>query len=94
MAQQSFFSERTSTQWACDALLAGRKISTQIQIQERRGWRLGAIVHRLRDEFAWPILDKRGAGRVKTYWLDPDADLTKLNMPRSAQAATKAGCKQ
>ena len=86
MAQPTFYSQNTQIFWACKSLLAGRKISTGTEIRESHGWRLGAIVHRLRTEFGWPIEMERGAGCVAYYSLATDTDKSKLRFPPSATA--------
>ncbi|WP_069298386.1 hypothetical protein [Neptunicoccus sediminis] len=94
MAQPSFYSQHTKIFWACKSLLAGRKISTGIEIRESQGWRLGAIVHRLRTEFGWPIEMERGAGRVAYYSLAADTDKSKLRLPPSAKALAASEVQQ
>lgn len=82
-----WFSNPTQVFWTCKALLDGRVISHKTEIREVKGWRLGAIVHRLRAEFDWPILvEYRGPENVAHYRLAPGCDRSKLRFPRSAQA--------
>ncbi len=85
MPQAHFYSKPTSVYWVCDALLDGRTISQLTQIQHVRGWRLGAIVHRLKSEYAWPIKTTyRKPDNVAFYSLSPDADRATLRFPPSA----------
>lgn len=80
-----FRSGNTRVYWTCKALLAGRTINHQTEIREVRGWRLGAIIHRLRIQYGWPILvEYVGRSNVALYRLDPDADLSRLRFPTSA----------
>lgn len=90
MTQPHFYSKPTSVYWTCKALLDGRTISHQTEIREVHGWRLGAIVHRLKAEFGWPICTEyTSPGRIALYRLSPDADRTKLRFPKSAKALCK-----
>lgn len=87
-----WYSGKTQVFWTCKALMEGRSISHKTEIREVRGWRLGAIVHRLKSEYAWPILtDYRGPYNVAYYRLDPKADCTALRFPRSASALGAKG---
>ena len=87
MPQSHPFSGGSQVAWTCKALLAGRTISHQTEIREVRGWRLGAIIHRLRHEYGWPIqTDRRGPSRVAHYSLAPDTSPEALRFPPSARA--------
>ena len=55
MKHDQFYSGQTQVFWVCEALLDGRTISQETEIREVRGWRLGAIIHRLKADYAWPI---------------------------------------
>ena len=82
-----WYSGKTQVFWTCKALLDGRTISHKTEIREVRGWRLGAIVHRLRHDYGWPIhVEYRGPQNIAHYWLDPDADRASLRLPSSARA--------
>ena len=82
---RNWFSNPTQVHWTCKALLSGRSISHQTEIREVRGWRLGAIIHRLRHEYDWPIsTDYRGQDNIAYYSLAKDSDRTKLRFPPSA----------
>ncbi len=79
-------SNPTQVYWTCKALVDGRTINHRTEIREVRGWRLGAIVHRLRHEFGWPILTEyRGPENIAHYRLKPNTDPTKLKLPQSAR---------
>jgi hypothetical protein len=85
MTSEHWHSNPTQVFWTCDALLKGRTITHKTEIREVKGWRLGAIVHRLRTEYDWPIRsDYRGPENVAHYWLDRDVDVSKLRFPPSA----------
>lgn len=87
MNDDQFYSGETQVFWACKALLDGRTISHVTEINEVRGWRLGAIIHRLKADYAWPIQTRyRSPDNVAFYSLCPDADCTKLRFPPSAKA--------
>ena len=90
MPQAHFYSKPTSVYWVCDALLDGRTISQLTQIQHIRGWRLGAIVHRLKAEYGWPICTEyRHPDNVAFYSLSGDVDRAKLRFPKSAKALSQ-----
>lgn len=88
MAQSNnFYSKPTSVFCACQALVQGRTITQQHEMAEIGAWRLGAIIHRLKREFGWPIdVDYRGSEKIAHYSLDREADRSALRLPRSAQA--------
>lgn len=85
-AQHRWFSNPTQIYWTCKALIEGRTISHKTEIQEVKGWRLAAIVHRLKDSFKWPILTEfRGPDNIAHYRLTPGIDPAELNFPPSAR---------
>jgi hypothetical protein len=87
MNSDKWYSGVTQVAWTCRALLDGRTISHKTEIREVRGWRLGAIVHRLRREYGWPIeVEYRGPDNVAHYFLKPGTDPASLRFPRSASA--------
>ena len=87
MSSNGWYSGETQVFWTCKALLEGRTISHKTEIREVRGWRLGAIVFRLRRDYGWPIdVEYRGPENVAHYKLRPGTDRTSLRFPRSAQA--------
>jgi hypothetical protein len=87
MTQDSFYSGKTQVFWTCDVLLKGREISHATEIKEVSGWRLGAIIHRLKAEYSWPIQTRyRTPDNVAFYSLKPDADRAALRFPPSAKA--------
>ncbi|SMX43909.1 hypothetical protein RUA8715_02302 [Ruegeria arenilitoris] len=72
MSNNQWFSNRSQVFWTCKALLDGRTISHKTEIREVRGWRLGAIVHRLKSEYDWPIqAEYRGPENVAYYSMKP-----------------------
>ncbi len=90
MPQAHFYSKPTSVYWVCDALMNGRTISQATQIKHVRGWRLPAIVHRLKTEYAWPICTEYSKpDNVAFYTLPKDVDRSKLRLPKSAKTLTK-----
>lgn len=90
MTTDKFYSGQTQVFWTCQALLKGRTISHVTEIREVRGWRLGAIIHRLKSDYAWPILTTyRKPDNVAFYALSPDADRKALRFPPSAQTLSK-----
>ena len=81
-----WYSSPTQIYWTCDALIAGRVLSTHTEIREVNGWRLAAICHKLRTRYGWPILtDYRGPENVAHYRLRPGTDLSRLRFPPSAK---------
>lgn len=81
-----WYSNQSQVFWTCKALLEGRSINHMDEIGEAKGWRLGAIIHRLRRHYDWPIdTDYRGPERIAHYSLRSDADRARLKWPRSAR---------
>ena len=65
-----WYSKTSQVYWTCKALLEGRTITHRDEIGETRGWRLGAIIHRLRRHYEWPIeTEYRGPERIAHYSL-------------------------
>jgi hypothetical protein len=92
MKTDRWYSSPTQVYWTCKALIDGRTISTRTEIREVRGWRLGAIVHTLRDRYGWPILaDYRGPENVAYYRLAPGTDPASLRYPPSARRLAEEG---
>ncbi len=92
MKQKCFYSGKSQIAWTCKALMDGRTISHKTEIREMRGWRLGAIIHRLIHDFQWPIeTEYRGPLQVAYYSLSPDADLAALKLPKSAKVLRQGG---
>jgi hypothetical protein len=92
MQHDRWYSSPTQVFWTCKALIDGRTISTRTEIREVRGWRLGAIVHTLRDKYCWPILaDYRGPENVAYYRLAPGTDPASLRYPPSARRLAEEG---
>lgn len=86
MSNNQWYSNHTQVYWTCKALLNGCTISHRTEIREVRGWRLGAIVHRLKSEYGWPILTEyRGPENVAYYSMQPGIDRAALRFPKSAQ---------
>ncbi|MGM0584945.1 MAG: hypothetical protein ACQEUZ_09880 [Pseudomonadota bacterium] len=87
-----WYSSTTQIYWTCKALLEGRAISHKTEIREVKGWRLGAIVHKLKDRYDWPILTEyRGRENVAYYRLRPGFERAKLKFPPSAKALAEEG---
>ncbi len=87
MPQANFYSKPTSVYWTCKALLDQRTISQLTQIQNVKGWRLGAIIHRLKHEYGWPIhTEYTSPGHVALYSLAPGTDRAALRFPKSAKS--------
>ena len=80
-----WYSNHSQVYWTCKALVEGRTINHMDEIGEVRGWRLGAIVHRLRRKYHWPIeTEYRGPERIAHYWLPSRIEWQALSFPRSA----------
>ncbi len=92
MTNENFYSSDSQVFWTCKALLDGRTISHKTEIREVRGWRLGAIIHRLRHDYGWPIqAEYRGPQNVAHYSLKAEIEQTALRFPRSARALACRG---
>ena len=90
MTTDKFYSKPTQVFWTCKALLEGREISHRTEIREVRGWRLGAIIHRLKTDYCWPIQTTYSTpDNVAFYSLKADVDRTTLRFPPSASALGK-----
>jgi hypothetical protein len=92
MSQQGWFSGPSQVSWTCKALIDGRSINHRMEIREVRGWRLGAIIHRLRKHYGWPVeTEYRGPDRIAHYSLPPGTDPANLRFPRSARGLDPKG---
>lgn len=81
-----WFSKPTQIAWTCRALAMGRTLTHRDEIAERRGWRLGAIIHTLKTRYGWPIeVQYLGDDRVASYRLAEGCNVLALEYPRSAQ---------
>lgn len=91
--QDRWFSGDTLVHWTCKALINRRAISHRTEIREIRGWRLGAIIHRLRWEFHWPIeADYKWSASVAHYRLVPRTEVASLKFtPSSADLGADIG---
>lgn len=84
---QRWYSNPTQIYWVCSNLIAGRTLTHKTEIREADGWRLAAVIHKLKREYEWPIQDRySGKDNLKHYWLDPKADPMALDLPPSAKA--------
>jgi hypothetical protein len=80
-------SNKTQVYWACKALITGRTINHMDEIGETKGWRLGAIVHNLRQKYNWPINTVYvGPENIAHYSLDKGCAWRHLKFPKSASA--------
>lgn len=87
MKSDKLYSGDTQVHWTCKALLDQREISHATEISEVRGWRLGAIIHRLKSDYGWPIQTRyRSPDNVAFYSLPADTNRTALRFPPSASA--------
>jgi len=81
-----WFSKPTQIAWTCRALAIGRTLTHRDEIAERRGWRLGAIIHTLRTRYGWPVeVEYLGDDRVASYRLTDGCEVLALEYPRSAK---------
>ena len=82
---ERWFSNPTNIYWTCDALCSGRILSTRNQIREVKGWRLAAVIEKLRSTYGWPIITEyRGPEKVAYYRLPAGTEVSKLAFPPSA----------
>jgi hypothetical protein len=80
------YSDPSQVSWACAALLSGRTIGHHDEITEAKGWRLAAIVWRLKHRYGWPISTEYvGPENRACYKLEIGLDRTKLRLPPSAK---------
>lgn len=86
MTEQGFFSSHSQIRWACAGLLSGRTLAHNDEIAEAQGWRLAAIVWRLKNKYGWPISTEYvGPENRAAYKLQPGIDRAKLTFPPSAR---------
>lgn len=87
-----FYSGPTQIAWACDALLSGRTIGHDDEIGEVNGWRLAAIVWRLKNAYGWPVdTIYTGPENHARYKLALDCNRSNLRFPPSARHLGKGG---
>jgi len=88
----SFFSGKTQIEWTCRAFLSGRTIGHDDEINETRGWRLAAIVCRLKKDYGWPIdTVYSGPEGYARYKLRPGYNRAQLSFPPSARHLSEGG---
>lgn len=86
MPHDMTFSSPTQVFWTCAALLGGRTIGHDDEIAEVQGWRLAAIVWKLKHRYGWPILTEyTGPENRAAYKLQPGCDRSRLRFPPSAR---------
>ena len=78
-----WYSGESQIRWACFHLLQGREISHVMEIDEARGWRLSAIIYKLRHRYKWPIATRYDQRRVAHYSLASEVDREGLKKPPS-----------
>jgi len=85
MPKRDWYSKKSQVFWTCKAFIEGRTITHRTEIREVKGWRLGAIVHKLKKDYEWPIcVEYRGSENIAHYWLSKDCDWRTLKFPQSA----------
>ena len=90
MTSKRWYSGKMQVHWTCKAFLEGRTIGHETEIREVKGWRLGAIVHRLRSEFGWPIeVEYCGPENVAHYRLKSGTKRETLQFPKSARSLSE-----
>lgn len=86
------FSSPSQVSWTCAALLSGRTIGHHEEIAEAQGWRLSAIIWRLKRKYDWPILTvNTGPENHAEYKLEPGIDRSRLLFPPSARHLSQGG---
>ena len=92
MTTEKWYSGQSQVAWVCNALLNGRTINHRMEIREVRGWRLGAIIHRLKRHYGWPIeTEYRGPENIAHYCLKPGTDSASLRFPKTARHLVAEG---
>lgn len=87
-----FNSSPTQVEWTCRALLSGRTIGHDDEITEAKGWRLAAIVWRLKHRYGWPIqTEYTGPENHARYKLAVGCNRANLRFPRSARGLAQGG---
>ncbi|MGJ8610223.1 MAG: hypothetical protein ACSHWY_03960 [Octadecabacter sp.] len=95
MTDDQFYSGETQVFWTCKALLDNRTINHRTEINEVQGWRLGAIICRLKNDYGWPIhAEYRAPRNIAHYSLKAGIDRAKLRFPPSARALATEGAAQ
>lgn len=90
MTEQGFYSSDSQIRWACIGFLSGRTLGHNDEIAEAQGWRLAAIVWRLKNKYGWPISTEYvGPENRACYKLIPGTDRAKLAFPPSARDLAK-----
>ena len=82
-----WYSNDTQISWVCNALIDGRTITHRDEIAEVRGWRLAAVIHRLRTRYKWPITTVYDDAKVAHYKL---GKAEQLEVPKSYKKAIKS----
>lgn len=91
MSEQGFYSGNSQIKWACAGLLSGRTLGHNDEIAEAQGWRLAAIVWRLKNKYGWPITTEYvGPENRACYKLEPGTDRASLAFPPSARALARS----
>ena len=91
-SHDGFYSSATQVEWACRALLSGRTIGHDNEIAEANGWRLSAIIWRLKHKYGWPIVTEyTGPENHARYKLAVGIDRSRLRFPRSARHLSEGG---
>ena len=91
-SHEGFYSSPSQIEWACRALLSGRTIGHGDEIAEAAGWRLAAIVWRLKHRYGWPISTEYvGPENRACYKLQVGIDRAALRFPPSARALLQPG---
>lgn len=92
MTEHGFYSSDSQVKWARAALLSGRTIGHNDEITEAQGWRLAAIVWRLKHRYGWPISTEYvGPENRASYKLQTGIDRAKLHFPKSAASLAQGG---
>jgi hypothetical protein len=90
MIDDQFYSGKTQVFWVCSVLLQHRIITHRTEINEVHGWRLGAIIHRLKNEYGWSIqAEYRAPRNIAHYSLKAEIDRATLRFPPSARSLAK-----
>lgn len=87
-----WYSSPTQINWSCKVLTEGRTVTHKTEIREAKGWRLVAVMERVRKRYGWPILiEYRGPENVAHYRLQPGADIAQLRYPPCAARLAQGG---
>jgi hypothetical protein len=90
MKSDKFNPDGTQVHWACKAILDRRENSHATEVRKVRCWQLGAIIHRLKTDYGWPIHTRyRSPDNIAFCSLPVETARNALRFPPSPSALGK-----